>query len=44
MFDFFSLQTPVVVDPDGLNEFDLLISNEHIHHSEVRPPSTYTVS
>lgn len=30
-----SLQTPVVVDPDGMASFDLIQANEHIHESEV---------
>ena len=29
-------QTPAVVDPDGMNTFDLITNNEHLHESEVR--------
>ena len=28
-------QTPSVVDPDGMNSFDLITNNEHLHESEV---------
>ena len=31
----FSFQTPVIVDPDGTNRFDLLGANEFCHESEV---------
>lgn len=32
--EFITEKTPVVVDPDGMAGFDLISSNEHIHHSE----------
>ncbi|XP_048766494.2 androglobin-like isoform X7 [Ostrea edulis] len=33
--EFITEKTPVIVDPDGMAGFDLLSSNEHIHHSEL---------
>lgn len=33
--EFITEKTPVVVDPDGMASFDLISSNEHIHHSEL---------
>lgn len=33
--EFITEKTPVIVDPDGMASFDLISSNEHIHHSEL---------
>ncbi|XP_064627067.1 androglobin-like isoform X5 [Lineus longissimus] len=33
--DFILEKVPTVVDPDGMNGFDLLSANEHIHDSEL---------
>jgi hypothetical protein len=35
IYKFSLLQIPAVVDPDGMNGFDLLTANEHVHDSEV---------
>ena len=34
-FTLFSFQTPVIVDPDIVNRFDLMGANERCHESEV---------